>query len=149
MQPRRAVTYSMFTAAVGLVAFAAAMIPRLHRHTPPPLPPPPHIATQPPAPPQVPVEQPPPKPEPPTVEVVFALDTTGSMEGLIEGAKRKIWSLVDFIASGQPRPRVRIGLVAYRDKGDEYVTRFYNLSEDMDAVFEHLSSFRADGGGDT
>ena len=29
----------------------------------------------------------------PTVEVAFVLDTTGSMGGLIEGAKRKIWSI--------------------------------------------------------
>ena len=29
----------------------------------------------------------------PVVEVAFVLDTTGSMGGLIEGAKRKIWSI--------------------------------------------------------
>ncbi len=85
----------------------------------------------------------------PRVELVFALDTTGSMTGLIDGAKRKIWSIAQFVQSGQPRPEVRIGLVAYRDIGDAYVTRFYDLSDDLDQVFEHLSSFQADGGGDT
>ena len=44
---------------------------------------------------------------------------------------------------------MRIGLVAYRDIGDAYVTRFYDLSDDLDTVFEHLSSFEAAGGGDT
>src|SRR5687767_5288831 len=34
----------------------------------------------------------------PRVELVFALDTTSSMSGLIEGAKRKIWSLASFVA---------------------------------------------------
>jgi hypothetical protein len=34
----------------------------------------------------------------PTVEVAFVLDTTGSMGGLIEGAKRKIWSIATAIA---------------------------------------------------
>jgi hypothetical protein len=86
---------------------------------------------------------------PPRVELVFALDTTGSMSGLIDGAKRKIWSIAQFIAQGQPKPDVRIGLVAYRDIGDAYVTRFYDLSDDLDTVFEHLSSFEAAGGGDT
>ncbi|MCU1283434.1 MAG: hypothetical protein JWM53_6980 [bacterium] len=85
----------------------------------------------------------------PRVELVFALDTTGSMSGLIDGAKRKIWSIAQFIAQGQPKPDVRIGLVAYRDIGDAYVTRFYDLSDDLDTVFEHLSSFEAAGGGDT
>jgi hypothetical protein len=98
-----------------------------------------------------PVVQPdPPKPVvAPMVDVVFALDTTGSMGGLIEGAKRKIWSIANQILSGQPRPDVRIGLVAYRDLGDEYVTRRFALSEDIDDVYANLRSFRADGGGDT
>ena len=38
------------------------------------------------------------------------LDTTGSMAGLIDGAKRKIWSIANQLASGQPRPKVRIAL---------------------------------------
>ncbi|MEP7030249.1 MAG: hypothetical protein ABI830_04880, partial [Pseudolabrys sp.] len=33
----------------------------------------------------------------PVVEVAFVLDTTGSMGGLIEGAKRKIWSIATAI----------------------------------------------------
>src|SRR5947209_362348 len=40
----------------------------------------------------------------PKVEVVFALDTTGSMSGLLDGAKRKIWSIANFIAQGNPKP---------------------------------------------
>src|SRR3569623_171230 len=40
---------------------------------------------------------------PPRVELVFALDTTGSMGGLLDGAKRKIWSIAQFIANGQPK----------------------------------------------
>ncbi|HNV72350.1 MAG TPA: hypothetical protein PKO06_21760, partial [Candidatus Ozemobacteraceae bacterium] len=38
------------------------------------------------------------------VEVVFCLDTTGSMGGLIAGAQQKIWSLVNGIATGKPVP---------------------------------------------
>jgi len=84
----------------------------------------------------------------PRVELVFALDTTGSMSGLIEGAKRKIWSLASFIAQGEPTPDLRVGLVAYRDIGDAYVTRVYDLDSDLDRVYRRLHSFHADGGGD-
>jgi von Willebrand factor type A domain len=82
------------------------------------------------------------------VDLVFALDTTGSMSGLIEGAKRKIWSIASFVARAQPTPEVRVGLVAYRDIGDAYVTRVYDLDDDLDRVYRRLLSFRADGGGD-
>ena len=84
----------------------------------------------------------------PQVEVVFALDTTSSMGGLIEGAKQKIWSIASFIAKGQPTPDLRIGLVAYRDIGDAYVTKVYDLDGDLDRVYRHLRQFRAEGGGD-
>lgn len=87
--------------------------------------------------------------EQPKVEVVFCLDTTGSMDGLIEGAKQKIWSIANQIAKGKPTPLLSIGLVGYRDKGDEYVTKVSPLDDDLDAVFQNLMSFRADGGGDT
>ena len=85
----------------------------------------------------------------PKVEVVFCIDTTGSMGGLIEGAKQKIWGIANQIVSGKPTPALSIGLVAYRDIGDEYVTKIYQLDDDLDAVFEHLRSLGADGGGDT
>jgi Mg-chelatase subunit ChlD len=85
----------------------------------------------------------------PRVEVAFVLDTTGSMGGLIEGAKRRIWSVARRIAEGQPRPDLRIALVAYRDKGDLYVTQVHDFTGDMDAIYERLMSFQADGGGDT
>ena len=86
---------------------------------------------------------------PPRVEVAFVLDTTGSMGGLIEGAKRRIWSIARRIGEGRPRPELRIALVGYRDLGDEYVTRVHDLSGDMDEVYQNLSAFQAGGGGDT
>jgi Mg-chelatase subunit ChlD len=85
----------------------------------------------------------------PRIDVVFVLDTTGSMGGLIEGAKQKIFSIASRIAQGKPTPQVRVGLVAYRDVGDEYVTRRYDLTEDLDGIFTHLRKLEADGGGDT
>lgn len=84
----------------------------------------------------------------PKVEVVFVLDSTGSMSGLIEGAKEKIWSIANTVVAQKPTPEVRIGLISYRDRGDEYVTRRFDLTDDIDAVFKNLQSFKADGGGD-
>ncbi|MFQ5981787.1 MAG: VWA domain-containing protein [Woeseiaceae bacterium] len=85
----------------------------------------------------------------PKVDVVFVLDTTGSMSGLIQTAKEKIWSIATTMASAQPTPEIRIGLVAYRDRGDHYVTRVVDLSDDLDSVYATLMDFQADGGGDT
>ena len=84
----------------------------------------------------------------PVVEVVFVLDTTGSMGGLIEGAKRKIWSVVNELAKAKPAPDLRLGLVAYRDRGDEYLTKVVPLTSNLDAAYARLLSLKADGGGD-
>ncbi|HEX2687473.1 MAG TPA: vWA domain-containing protein [Kofleriaceae bacterium] len=83
------------------------------------------------------------------VDVVFAVDTTGSMGGLLEGAKRTVWSIATHIRKTDPDAQLRIGLVAYRDLGDDYVTRDFSLTSDLDAVFTELSSYQAAGGGDT
>jgi len=87
--------------------------------------------------------------ERPVVDVVFVLDTTGSMSGLIQTAKDKIWSIATTMASAQPTPDIRVGLVAYRDRGDAYVTKVIDLSDDLDSVYANLMDFEAGGGGDT
>ncbi|MEW8693461.1 MAG: vWA domain-containing protein [Candidatus Thiodiazotropha endolucinida] len=84
----------------------------------------------------------------PKIEVVFALDTTGSMGGLIQASKEKIWSIASTMAQAQPAPEIKMGLVAYRDRGDSYVTQVVDLSEDLDTVYATLMDFRAEGGGD-
>jgi Mg-chelatase subunit ChlD len=88
------------------------------------------------------------KTERPEVEVVFCLDTTGSMSGLIDAAKKKIWAISNQIVSGTPTPKVKVGLLAYRDRGDEYITKIVPLTDDLDSIHSQLMSFRAAGGGD-
>ena len=83
-----------------------------------------------------------------TLEMVFVLDTTGSMGGLIEGAKQRIWGIVNEVMQSSSRPAVKIGLVAYRDRGDQYVTQVLPLTEDLDKVYATLMDYRAGGGGD-
>lgn len=84
----------------------------------------------------------------PKIEVTFVLDTTSSMVNLIEGAKRKIWTIARQMVGGKPTPAIKLGLIGYRDRGDEYVTRTFDLTNDIDAIYGHLIEFRAVGGGD-
>src|SRR5258708_30617775 len=84
-----------------------------------------------------------------TLEMVFVLDTTGSMGGLLDGAKQKIWGIINDVMQKQSHPSVKVGLVAYRDKGDDYVTQVLPLTDDLDKVYTRLMKFQAGGGGDT
>ena len=94
-----------------------------------------------------------PKPQPVAdghrIDVVFAVDTTGSMGGLLDGAKRTVWSIASHIREVDKNADVHVGLVAYKDLGDVYVTKDFPLTSDMDGVFAELSKYQAEGGGDT
>jgi hypothetical protein len=131
---QRIVTYGFTSAAAATITVALLLQP--WRGDQEPIPPQPEPQPQP-----IAVKHP--------VDVVFAVDTTGSMGGLIEGAKRTVWSIATHIRRTDPDADVRIGLVAYRDIGDDYVTRDFALTGDLDAVFTELSGFQAAGGGDT
>lgn len=126
---QRIVTFGIPTAAVGTIVIAALLSPWTKSSEPTP-------------------------PEPIAVanghqiDVVFAVDTTGSMGGLIDSAKRTVWSIASHIRKTDEQADIRIGLVAYRDVGDDYVTRDFALNSDLDAVFAELSSYQAAGGGD-
>lgn len=83
-----------------------------------------------------------------TLEMVFVLDTTGSMGGLLDGAKQKVWGIVNDVLQKSSHPNVRVGLVAYRDNGDSYVTRITPVTQDLDKVYSDLMDLEAGGGGD-
>lgn len=84
----------------------------------------------------------------PRMEVVFVLDTTGSMSGMIAGAKQKIWAIANKLKSARPTPEIRFGLVGYRDRRDAYVTKVFGLTGNLDEVYTNLYAFEAQGGGD-
>jgi Mg-chelatase subunit ChlD len=84
----------------------------------------------------------------PTIELVFVIDTTGSMGGLIEGAKQKVWGIVNDVMKSPSKPEVRMGLVAYRDHGDAYVTQITPITRDLDKIYNTLMAYQAVGGGD-
>jgi len=86
--------------------------------------------------------------EPPRIDVAFLIDATGSMGDEIDAVKEKIQDMISDIALGDPAPDVRFGIVAYRDRGDEYVTVTYELTDDIDRIIDNLSRIEANGGGD-
>jgi hypothetical protein len=46
-------------------------------------------------------------------------------------------------------PEISVGLIAYRDRGDQYVTKITPLTQDLDEVYYDLMQYTAGGGGDT
>jgi Mg-chelatase subunit ChlD len=85
----------------------------------------------------------------PKIDMVFALDTTGSMSDEIALVRRLVWDLANGVVTGNPRPSLRLGLVRYRDTRDAYVVKVTPLTFDLDAVHKELMKTRASGGGDT
>lgn len=79
----------------------------------------------------------------PPIDIVFAIDCSGSMGGVIETAKQKIWDIVNQAAQAKPTPQLRIGLLAYGDASRTY--RSFDLSSDLDTVYQNLTSFRDEG----
>ncbi|NJN65616.1 MAG: VWA domain-containing protein [Chloroflexaceae bacterium] len=83
------------------------------------------------------------------LDILFLLDTTGSMGDELGRIQETIDSIAQRIDALTPRPILRFGLVAYRDREDAYVTRSYDFTPDVSSFRQQLNSFSADGGGDT
>ena len=86
--------------------------------------------------------------EKPHMDLAFCIDTTGSMQGEIDMVKVKVKDLVAKLGSGKPAPIIRVGLVAFRDRGDAYVTKVYPFTDDIDKFVKDISNLEAAGGGD-
>jgi Mg-chelatase subunit ChlD len=84
-----------------------------------------------------------------TLDVALVVDTTGSMSDEVAALRETLRSVVGRIAAHPSRPRVRVGGVAYRDVGDEYVTRPFDFTPDLGRVQHVLDRMHADAGGDT
>jgi hypothetical protein len=84
------------------------------------------------------------------LDVLFLLDSTGSMADEISVLQSNILSISSRIAqfSGNAVD-VHYGLVTYRDRGDAYVTRSFDFTPDVHHFQASLNSVQADAGGDT
>jgi Mg-chelatase subunit ChlD len=81
------------------------------------------------------------------VDLVYVVDTTSSMADDIDEAKRRMRAILADLAVRNPDSLV--GIVAYRDRGDEYVSRtFLWLAPDPGAIQAGIDLLMIDGGGD-
>jgi hypothetical protein len=83
-----------------------------------------------------------------TLDLLFLLDSTGSMGGEIRRIQHTISDIAYQITTLPGQPRLRFGLVTYRDRGDSYVTRKYGFTENLGEFSGFLNSISAGGGGD-
>jgi hypothetical protein len=84
----------------------------------------------------------------PRIDVAFCMDATGSMGGVIERAKTKIEEIAAWMRRGMPKPRVRYGLVIFRDRGDGEVVKNFGFFTSPGAMKAALGEVVATGGGD-
>lgn len=79
------------------------------------------------------------------LDVLFVIDSTGSMEPFIDEAKKTATTLSRFVSAVNGR----VALVEYRDEGDEFTARVLsNLSDDTAGFYDALDNITVDGGGD-
>lgn len=85
------------------------------------------------------------------VDLVICLDVSGSMTGLIDSAKIKIWDVVNELGKMKPTPQLRVGLYSYGGEGPDYpagtgyIRREIDLTMDLDAVYQKLNALRISG----
>lgn len=82
------------------------------------------------------------------LDLAFVVDTTGSMGDELQYLQAELRSVVDAVRAEHDGVTVRVGIVVYRDEGDEYVTRSSDLSSDLDVAQRFLAAQYATGGGD-
>ncbi len=103
---------------------------------------------------QIPVESAPvieaPVPAARSIDLALCLDTSGSMDGLIEAAKHKLWGIVNELARVRPAPVLRVALLTYGNDGyvaeDGWVRIDVDLSADLDTVSQRLFALTTNGG---
>ena len=86
--------------------------------------------------------------KPDFLDLVFVLDTTGSMGDELAWLTRELRGIVGAAARTAPGVDIRYGLVVYRDQGDEYVVKNYGFTASQSAMVSLLRAQTADGGGD-
>ncbi len=101
-----------------------------------------------------PLPEPEPEPivvKPRRVEIVIALDTSGSMNGLIDSTRARIWDIVNQTVSAKPTPDVRVGLLTYGTPGGSSVDQGWvkhqmDLTDDLDTFYGRLMGLNTAGG---
>jgi Mg-chelatase subunit ChlD len=87
----------------------------------------------------------------PRVDVVFVIDSTGSMADEIRTVKTHLTKIVKEVEAGQPSPYLRVGVVSYRDHKPEeygYLYKKLELTDDIEKAVDYIWDIEATGGGD-
>ncbi|MGC4116525.1 MAG: vWA domain-containing protein [Myxococcales bacterium] len=82
------------------------------------------------------------------LDVLFALDTTGSMSDEIDRIKATLLTVTDRLRGLTQKLDLRYGAVLFRDLGDDYVTRPIAFTSDVRTFMQTLQKVEAGGGGD-
>jgi hypothetical protein len=100
--------------------------------------------------PNQPHQQPPTSTSAKHVDLVIALDTSSSMDGLIDAARAKLWDVVNVLSHARPAPILRVGLISYGNDGYDartgWVRKDAELTTNLDDVYEKLFALRTNGG---
>lgn len=95
-----------------------------------------------------------PKPAEQYVKIALLLDTSNSMDGLINQAKAQLWDIVNkfsYVKCGnEKRPQLKIALYQYGNdnlsSSEGYIQQVLNFSSDLDEISEKLFSLTTNGG---
>jgi hypothetical protein len=84
------------------------------------------------------------------VDLVIALDTSSSMDGLIDSARQKLWDVVLLLGKAKPQPVVRVGLISYGNDGYDrnigWVRKDAELTTNLDDIYAKLFALHTNGG---
>ncbi|MCP5307197.1 MAG: VWA domain-containing protein [Chromatiaceae bacterium] len=82
------------------------------------------------------------------LDLVFLIDATGSMGDEIGKLKTTLRAIAGEVAQLPSRPDTCFGLVAYRDRGDAFLVRRHDFTNDLGSFQSVLDALQANGGGD-
>ena len=85
----------------------------------------------------------------PRLDLVFLIDATGSMADEIAKLKSSMRAMSQQISQLPGQPDICYGLVAYRDRGDAFLTRAHDFTDALPVFQNVLARVQAGGGGDT
>jgi len=88
-----------------------------------------------------------------SIKVALLLDTSNSMDGLIDQAKAQLWEIINqlsFAKHDKKHPNLYIALYEYGndrlESSDKYIRKVIDFSNDLDLISEKLFSLTTDGG---
>jgi hypothetical protein len=94
-----------------------------------------------------------PEPNKPLVQIAILLDTSNSMDGLIDQARTELWSIVNefiFAERGGRRPEIQVALYEYGNNGLKaeagWIRQVVPLTTDLDKISEELFALKTNGG---